>query len=806
MSGIFDLDTDGVQALDERAQLNPLDVSKLPPGIWEGSGEALKGLLRPSAGAGRALMLAGAPLAQAVDEARSFAADVADVAQVFSNPFHRPREMAAQTGAQDAYFGEVVEGVGSNAVDAWTVDPQTMGSAAKAINVGATVAGAVPQMLGLPSVFLGSAGLDPAADLVRQGVDAETAGAVGGVNLVANAVGMRIPAAFGSTLTARVITGAGSNLAIGAATDAASSGVLELSGYDQAAQAFDASDPYARGLDLLMGAAFGWKANVDAQRVMSPSQRDAVLVANNQDHEARRTLPGQPVSAAAERAHRTAMDSAVQQLLAGEAVDVSRRINPADYQLRPELQPEPAAPAFDYQAYRRALESGGDPNARSRTSSATGADQFTAGTWRTIVATAKPAWAEGLSDQQLLAARTDPAKSAEMAQALDAENTRALEAAGQAVNRHTLYAAHHFGAEKGVAFARAGGDTPMAEILTAGQLKANPYLRGKTKAEAIANWDERAARAGVELGEVPRQAEVAAEVVPDLPPLTALEAGQIVDTRLAALDEQARTGRLSREEFGALRDEDAELVALLRDQEQLVADGVLPAPGARLSQSELQFVDQRRVEIRGALERDRAAAGFERAATNLRNRLERLPDRDSALIEFARGLREPASPRAGGRAGADRRPAERARATLDRVDAAPGRAEDVGGVRIERVPEGYRVADTRDAAKLPAGTGPVAARSGQVVDRAGAEAMLEGVMSSRDSAPAESALQSAYELAAESPTAAVLDGFDADGNPRYRSVSDVLAEIEAERAKAANDAAAFPAAANCFIRRGGDAG
>lgn len=51
----------------------------------------------------------------------------------------------------------------------------------------------------------------------------------------------------------------------------------------------------------------------------------------------------------------------------------------------------------------------------------------------------------------------------------------------------------------------------------------------------------------------------------------------------------------------------------------------------------------------------------------------------------------------------------------------------------------------------------------------------------------------------------VLDGFDADGNPRYRPVAAVLAEIEAERARAEADASAFTAAANCFLRRGGNA-
>ncbi|WP_223621172.1 hypothetical protein [Lysobacter sp. ESA13C] len=819
MSGIFDLDTEGAQALDEQARLNPFDPSKLPPTAWAGSAEAVKGLLRPSAGAGRALLMAAAPFAQAVDEASQIGSDIADVAEVFRNPFHRPSATAPTTAAQDAYFSNVVDDVGSNAVDAWTADAQTMGTAAKALNMGTSVAGAIPQMIGMPSVFLGSSALDPSTDLVRQGVDAETAAAVGGVNFAVNAIGMRIPAAFGSTLTARVLSGGGANLAMGAAADKASSEVLEAGGYEQASKSFDVADPYARGLDLLMGAAFGWKAHIDAPKVLSPSQRDAVLVANNQDHQARRSLPGQPVSAGVERAHRNALDEAMAQVLAGDRVDVSAQIRAEDFTLRPEFAAQltgattgavaaSAAPGASYVDYRRALESGGNPNARNPESSATGADQFTSDTWRKTVAKAKPAWAEGLTDEQLLAARIDPAKSGEMALALDAENTAALKAAGQEVTHHTLYAAHHFGASKGVKFAKAAGDTAMADILTAQQLKANEYLRGKTKAEAIASWDERARKAGVEVAEVPRAADpmVADQPLPELPPLTALEASQIVDTRLAALDERAGTGRLSREEFAALREEDADLVAVLRDQEQQQATGTLPAPGSRLTQAEIKFVDQRRAEIKLALEGDRAAAGYQRAAENLRGRLEKLPDRDAAFIDFARSLREPVSqPRASRGRGADARTIERARATLDKLDAEPGRAADVGGLQVERVPEGYRVADTRSAAKIPEGSAPVAARSGQVMDRAGVESLLQDVMADRSSTTAESSLQSAYEVAAEAPNAAVLDGFDADGNPRYRPMSEVLAEIEAERQKAANDAEAFPAAVNCFLRRGGDA-
>ena len=146
----------------------------------------------------------------------------------------------------------------------------------------------------------------------------------------------------------------------------------------------------------------------------------------------------------------------------------------------------------NYQDYRRKLESGGNPTAKSPTSSAYGIDQFTDKTWRDIVTQTKPAWANGMSDEQIQAQRANPQRSAEMAAALDSQHAVALTNAKQPVNNHNLYASHHFGMDKGVEFAKANPNTPMSAILTESQMAANPYLRGMTKEQAIANWDRRA--------------------------------------------------------------------------------------------------------------------------------------------------------------------------------------------------------------------------------------------------------------------------------------------------------------------------
>lgn len=172
------------------------------------------------------------------------------------------------------------------------------------------------------------------------------------------------------------------------------------------------------------------------------------------------------------------------------------------------------APPSDFTTYRRVLESGGRADAKNPNSSATGADQFIESTWIETVNKAKPAWAEGLSREEVLALRTDKEKSAEMANVLAQENAAALQRAGLPVTNETLYAAHHFGSAGGAKFARAAGDTPIEDILTADQLAANAYLRGKTKDEVIANWNRRAGgRPGVDpTGEAPSKAEVLARL------------------------------------------------------------------------------------------------------------------------------------------------------------------------------------------------------------------------------------------------------------------------------------------------------
>jgi soluble lytic murein transglycosylase-like protein len=62
-------------------------------------------------------------------------------------------------------------------------------------------------------------------------------------------------------------------------------------------------------------------------------------------------------------------------------------------------------------------ESGGNPNATNPTSSASGLGQFIDSTWLNTIKTARPDLAEGKSDAELLALKTNPELSRQMTEA-----------------------------------------------------------------------------------------------------------------------------------------------------------------------------------------------------------------------------------------------------------------------------------------------------------------------------------------------------------------------------------------------------
>ncbi|QDY47304.1 hypothetical protein [Stenotrophomonas maltophilia] len=789
---VFEIDEQGGKALNQRVADNPLDLSKVTPGMFSGFFSATGGGIMQ--GGSRTFTTAALALSPAVggrdDYLNSFRSP--DTQQLVRSLGMKPDASAPTTAGQDWYFENVVEDLGQRATEYWAPDPAQTGTAGRI--AGGLMQIAVPLALagGNPSILAANEGIEAPAGLVKQGAGAGTATTFGAVSAGATMLGFKIPASFGSTALQRVGSGAIANLAVGTATAAAQQGVLVAGGNDELAKAYDPMNLEARAVDVLTGAVFGGIAHLQV------GDRDAVLTVSNAKHMQVDTAPGIPADEASSGAHQNALGSAINSVLRGEQVSVAGAIDAAEFlPVRRAGIPADRAANYDmgparYEAYRRVLESGGDPNAKNGASTATGIDQFTAGTWRRIVAQAKPDWAQGLNDNQLLAARRDPVKSGQMARALDEQNTAALEAGGVDATAHNLYAAHHFGAERGLEFARAADDTPMSRILSKAQMDANPYLKGKTKGDAIANWDERARRAGIDVPETVRM--VRPEVItglaaenPPMVPTTPAEAAKIVDQRLSTLDDLAQRDRLSPEEVAAYREEDAALVEVIRRQEQLQRDNVLPAdPRERINAEDFDALTARRVEIRQAIERSNNAKGYETVAQQLRSRLERI-DADSDLVAFAdrisgrdqlvRGAR-PALPETG--ATPPMETARRPRAGGQRAALGPDWMTP-GALDVEAAGSRAGLAQA-DAPAIPASR-----------DAPTATARQQQPAGSQDSA--DVAQQAAVEAVAANPDLQITleDG-------TVVTAADALARAEADIAQAEIDSRGFAAAVACSLR------
>lgn len=167
------------------------------------------------------------------------------------------------------------------------------------------------------------------------------------------------------------------------------------------------------------------------------------------------------------------------------------------------------AAADPYLAAVTRAESGGNPNAANNranpgvaaadgsASSALGSKQFLRGTYldevRKLRAAGGAAWADGMTDDEIAATRTNPAMEGEVFDFFRTGNQEQIAAAGFAVTPVSEYSFHHFGDGGGPALLRAARDNPSASMeqtfgaSTSAILASNPQFRGKTAGEAV-DW------------------------------------------------------------------------------------------------------------------------------------------------------------------------------------------------------------------------------------------------------------------------------------------------------------------------------
>ena len=134
-----------------------------------------------------------------------------------------------------------------------------------------------------------------------------------------------------------------------------------------------------------------------------------------------------------------------------------------------------------------AAESGGNPNSQSTTSSAGGPAGFIDSTWLSTIKAARPDLAEGKSDQELLALKTDPVLAPQMADAYAQQNQAILSKAGVPVTPGSTYLAHFAGPQGAVKVLQADPNASVSDILGAKVMAANPFLQGMT-AQGLQAW------------------------------------------------------------------------------------------------------------------------------------------------------------------------------------------------------------------------------------------------------------------------------------------------------------------------------
>jgi hypothetical protein len=328
---VFEFDTEGATAVADEARANTIPVDELRPGFFRGIPTAV----------GSGVMRGGAKTFDAfTDFTRAF--DSRPVMDGYRGtnrlyPNAPPQTTALSKEDVERREKERTE-LRNSAIDYWTPHANDVGTAGRVLGGLSEIA--LPLMLGggTPLVLAPEIAAESHKELTDQGVDTNTAAAVGTAEALATSIGFKLPF-LGSTLTSRLASGAAGNLALGAGSAEANKLLLESGGYKEQASQFNPFDAEARTVDLLSGLAFGGIAHLT-----TPSVRDAALTANNAKHFQQDTAPGIPADVNSSIAHQNAMEQAIKDLEAGDPVhvpdvtDAEFLRKPADTVLHPEAE------------------------------------------------------------------------------------------------------------------------------------------------------------------------------------------------------------------------------------------------------------------------------------------------------------------------------------------------------------------------------------------------------------------------------------------------------------------------------------
>lgn len=243
------------------------------------------------------------------------------------------------TVAQERYFREHDELYGK-AAEYWTPKSNEVGVAAE---IAGSLLSTLPLAILSPGLAVGTTQLSVAEDLVKKGVDATKAQAVGATQALGLGLGIYMPI-IGQTLTQRLLVGGmGSNVVQGIAMRGVGEAVLKDT---PAAGDYRSFDPTQVTLDALLGLAFGgfvhlsptqrahsaeaWQKISDWAMAMKPSERDALMVLRQAQHMNSDSMPGNPVDPIDVERHVQRMRQALDQAVRDKPVEVSD-LEPANF-------------------------------------------------------------------------------------------------------------------------------------------------------------------------------------------------------------------------------------------------------------------------------------------------------------------------------------------------------------------------------------------------------------------------------------------------------------------------------------------
>lgn len=662
------------KSLEELAtELTPLDMSQAEASGFDGFGTAvgsgvMKGGVRTAQFAGLALATAPMAIDAITDDEYSLT---------------------------DQYFKGMDESI-NNAADYWTPSAIEVGSAGRIM--GGLAEMALPMMIsgGNPLatgvVVSGAQTAGTGIDLVNQGVDGRTAGAVAAIQGLSTYAGFKIPF-LGKTLTQRLGFGVGSNLSINTATEGAQYGTLKAGDYDKQADMYNPMNIEARAVDVLTGLVFGGFAHVTSPKTaqqpsLKPSEVDAVLTARNAKNFQHDSAPGRLDTIDDSINHQLNMEQALEQIIRGEPVNVTHDV-PMD--TPPQALDFGARSIDELEAEYAAL-----PQSE-------GGKVFDTDIIRELS-----------SDY-----RKDRTLSGKLHKAASDLN-------GQLFTR-ALAKPVEEGKAPVVLFTAGGGGS--------GKSSATEKIR------------------------------------------SALSADITLDGTLSKLDKAK-----SNIEATLASGRDVEIVYVYRSPEKSVAGAITRAIETRRPVSVTALADAHANSPEVVKELAKIYTDNERVhITAIWNDGELGTSKPISLEDIPHVNKQQAE--------------ETFRNTLDSTYQ-NGELDD----QLYKAFGGSLSA--RPELRTKSGRPSEPQLAGRREDPVNSETLESPLKSSDNSPILETPVSAALKMADESPDTQIMSGYDADGEPQYRPISDILADIETERLRAEQEATGYTAAINCFLRRG----